>query len=317
MPRYGFNLFSELNDPNAMVDQAVAAEAAGFDFLGMSDHFLPWLSRHTDSPYAWSALGAVAARTERVDLITLVTCPFLRYHPAVVAQAAATIQLLSHGRFTLGLGAGENLSEHIVGRGWPPVDIRHEMLAEAVEMIRELWSGEWVTYRGEHLTLEDAKLFTLPDTAPDIALAAGGPQAIELAAELGDAVVCDEPDPDVARRFKDATGGARAITQIPVAYDPDEDTALDAAHHFAFGATGWKVMSELPNIPAFDAAAELVRDDDITQIVATGPDPSTLIELIHAADDAGYDEVSVVQVGPDRTEGFLDWWTDEVRPELP
>jgi G6PDH family F420-dependent oxidoreductase len=314
---YGFTLFSELNGPTAMVEQAEAAEAAGFDFLGMSDHFHPWLSRHTDSPFAWSVLGAVASRTERAELVTLVTCPFVRYHPAIIAQAAATIQLLSDGRFTLGLGAGENLSEHIVGAGWPPIDVRHQMLAESVEVIRRLWDGEWVTHRSPNLTVEDAKVFSLPETPPRIAIAGSGPRSIELAVEHADAIVSDSPDPDVSAGFKDAKGQGEAITQIPVAYDPDPEVALDAAHHFAFGATGWKVMSELPNVPGFDATAELVGEDKIRELVATGPDPEPLVDRVRTAVDAGYDHVAVVQVGPDRTEGFLRWWRDEVLPELP
>ena len=317
MPRYGFTLFSELNGPDAMLDQASAAEAGGFDFLGMSDHFHPWLSRHTDSPLAWTALGAVAATTESMDLVTLVTCPFQRYHPAIVAQGAATVQILSRGRFTLGLGAGENLSEHVVGRGWPPIDVRHEMLAESIEILRALWTGDWVTHRGQHLTVEDAKLHTLPDTAPEIAVAASGPASVALAATAGDDLVTDGPDPDVVARYRDQAPGGATWTQVPVAWDPDEATALDAAHHFAFGATGWKVMSELPNIPAFDAAAELVDDDTIQELVATGDDPGPVVDRITAAAEAGYDNIAVVQVGPDRTEGFQRWWSERVRPQLP
>lgn len=317
MTDYGFTLFSELNGPTDLLHQAVAAEEAGFDFLAISDHFHPWLSRHSDSPFAWSVLGAVAARTSRVELMTLVTCPFLRYHPAIVAQAAATIQILSSGRFALGLGSGENLSEHVVGRGWPPVDVRHRMLEEAIAIIRALWRGEWVTYRGEHLAVEDARIWSLPDRPPRLAVAASGKAAVRLAIPHADAVVCDEPDPAVAHGFKDAKSGGMAITQLPVAYDPDEQVALDAAHHFAFGATGWTVMAELPNVPGFDATAALVGDDDIRGMVATGPDPGPLVERITAAVDAGFDQVSMVQVGPDRTDGFLRWWNDEVRPRLP
>ncbi|MFA9430816.1 TIGR03557 family F420-dependent LLM class oxidoreductase [Egicoccus sp. AB-alg2] len=318
MANYGFTLFSELNGPKEMVEQAVAAErAGGVDFLGMSDHFHPWLSRHTDSPFAWTALGAVATATERLEMVTLVTCPFLRYHPAIIAQAAATVQILADGRFTLGLGAGENLSEHIVGRGWPPVDVRHEMFAEAVEIIRELWTGEWVTYHGQHLTAQDAKLHTLPEQAPRIALAASGPQSIELAVEHGDDIVCDSPEPDVVEGFKAQKPEGRAYAQIPVAYDEDFDTALDAAHHFAFGATGWKVMAELPNIPGFDATAALVDDDAIQELVVTGSDPKPLVDKLQQAVETGYDHIAVVQVGPERTDRFQDWFTQKVRPELP
>ena len=317
MPRYGFTLFSELNGPRAMLDQARAAEDGGFDFLGMSDHFHPWLSRHTDSPLAWSALGAVAATTERVDLVTLVTCPYMRYHPAIIAQGAATVQDISGGRFTLGLGAGENLSEHIVGDRWPAVEVRHEMLREAIEIIRALWSGEWTTYRGRHLTVEDARLHTLPDTEPRIAVAASGPASIDLATELGDDLVTDSPEPDVLATFRDRTPDGRAWTQIPVSYDEDHATALDHAHNFAFGATGWKVMSELPNIPAFDATAALVDDDAIQELVVTGNDPGPLVDKVEQAADAGYDHIAIVQVGPDRTAGFQRWFDEQVRPKLP
>jgi G6PDH family F420-dependent oxidoreductase len=317
VPSYGFTLFSELNGPDAQLDQAVAAEAAGYDFLGISDHFHPWLSRHTDSPFAWTTLGAVAARTERVELVTLVTCPIQRYHPAIVAQAAATVQILSGGRFTLGLGSGENLSEHITGEGWPPVDVRHEMTAEAIDIIRELWTGEWVTYHGEHLTVEDAKVWSLPDTPPRLAFAASGPRSIELAIDKADDIVCDSPDPDVVGGFKDAKPDGLAWTQLPVAWDPDPEVALDAAHHFAFGAPGWKVMAELPNVPGFDAVADLVDDDTIRELVATGPDPQPLIERMSEAVETGYDRVSVVQVGPQRTDAFHDWFNEQVRPHLP
>ncbi|MTV27568.1 TIGR03557 family F420-dependent LLM class oxidoreductase [Nitriliruptoraceae bacterium ZYF776] len=317
MPSYGFTLFSELNPPQEQLRQAVAAEDAGFDFLGISDHFHPWLSRHTDSGFAWSVLGAVAARTERVELVTLVTCPIQRYHPAIIAQAAATIQLLSDGRFTLGIGAGENLSEHITGEGWPPIDVRHDMMVEAIEIVRELWGGDWVTYHGEHLTVEDAKVWSLPETAPRIAFAASGPQSISLAVEHADDIVCDSPDPEVVGGFKEDKPGGLAWTQIPVAYDPDPDVALDHAHHFAFGAPGWKVMAELPNVPGFDAVADLVDDETIRGLVVTGDDPKPLVEKVQEAHEAGYDRISFVQVGPDRTEGFHRWFTDQVRPELP
>ena len=317
MARYGFTLFSELNGPRAMLEQARAAEEGGFDFLGMSDHFHPWLSRHTDSPFAWSALGAVAATTEAIDLVTLVTCPLVRYHPAIIAQGAATVQAISGGRFTLGLGAGEKLSEHVVGRGWPPVDQRHEMLAEAIQIIRDLWSGEWTTRRGRHLSVEDARLFTLPETTPRIGVAASGPASLDLAVTQGDDLVTDSPDPDAVASYRDRGGDGATWTQVPVAYAEDDDVALDHAHDFAFGATGWKVMSELPNIPAFDATAALVDDDTIRQLVATGPDPAPTVQRISQAVEAGYDNVAVVQVGPDRTGGFQRWWEEQVRPSLP
>ena len=317
MTRYGYTLFSELNPPTSLVDQAVDAEDAGFDFAVISDHFHPWLSTHTDSPFAWSVLGAVAHATTDLDLTTLVTCPFLRYHPAVIAQAAATVQLLSDGRFTLGVGAGERLNEHVVGRGWPSVDVRHEMLRESIEAIRALWDGGFTTYRGEHVTVEDAKLFSLPDEEPEIAVAASGPESLGIAVEHGDAMVAIEPDAALVEEFRDRHGGdGWVIGQVPMAWDPDEDAAREMAMRFAFGMPGWKVMAELPNTVNFDAAVGTVREDDVTAQVGVGPDPANHLERINAFVDAGFDEICVVQVGDDRGDGFFDFWAEEIAPEL-
>jgi G6PDH family F420-dependent oxidoreductase len=193
--KIGYKLFAEAFSPQDLVTQAVRAEQAGFDFVEISDHYHPWLDSHEHSGFAWSILGAIAARTERIELATGVTCPFLRYHPAIVAQAAATTALLCDGRFTLGVGAGERLNEHVVGRGWPAVGVRHELLREALEIIRLLWSGGYHSYQGKHLTLEDARVFDLPATPPRIAVAIGGPAAAEVAADLGDAIFATEPRP--------------------------------------------------------------------------------------------------------------------------
>ena len=206
MTQFGYTLFSELHGPRSLVARAMAAEEAGFDLAVMSDHFHPWLSSHTDSPFAWSVFGAVAERTERMELMSYVTCPFLRYHPAIIAQAAATIQLLSEGRFTLGLGAGERLNEHVVGRGWPSVDVRHEMLVESIEAIRSLFSGEMVTYRGTHITVEDARLFSLPQPPPRIAVAGSGSKSVRLAAEQGDAFIGVDPDAELVDEYRDLAG---------------------------------------------------------------------------------------------------------------
>jgi G6PDH family F420-dependent oxidoreductase len=317
MPRYGYTLFSELNGPTELVDQAVRAEAAGFDFLVISDHFHPWLHSHTDSPFAWSVLGAVADRTERVELATLVTCPMIRYHPAIIAQAAATIAIMSEGRFTLSVGAGENLNEHVVGRGWPPVHIRHEMLAESVEAMRQLWTGQWTTYRGQHITVEDAKLYTLPPQPPHVLVAASGPASAALAGRIGDGVVAVQPDPDLVTRFR-ATGGEgkRTHGQVPLSYDRDEARARKLAMRFRFGIPGWKVMAELPNPVNFEAAVTTVREEDIAEMVPCGSDPQAHAQAVRQFVDAGFEEVSVLQVGDDY-EGFFRFWTEELRPKLP
>ncbi len=321
MTDWGYTLFSELNPPSDLVRQAGVAEDAGFAWLAMSDHFHPWRSDHSDSPFAWSVWGAVAERTERVDLVSLVTCPFLRYHPAIIAQSAATIQELSDGRFTLGLGAGERLNEHVVGRGWPAVDIRHEMLEESVLAMRALWDGDWVTYRGDHITVEDARLFSVPATPPRIALAMSGPASLDRAVELADDVVAIDPLPDLVAEFKQrraeaGSPGGRAIGQVALAWDPDEDRALEQAHRFAFGAHGWKVMAELPNVANFDADGSTVTDDDIQGLVAVGSDPAGVVEVLRPFVEADYDRVCIVQVADRTDDAFFSWWTDEVRPAL-
>lgn len=316
MPRWGYTLFSELNPPKELVRQAVAAEEAGFEWLAISDHIHPWLDSHTDSPFAWSVLGAVAERTTAVELVSLVTCPFLRYHPAVIAQAAATIALLSDGRFTLGLGAGERLNEHVVGRGWPDVTTRHQMLTESVEAIRALWQGEYTTYRGEHVTVEDARIFSLPERPPPVGIAGSGPSSLDLAVEQGDALILTEPDADLVQRYRDRAGpDARVIGQVPVSWDRDPDTAREQAMRFAFGVAGWKVMAELPNIVNFEAAAGTVRPEDVLELVGCGPDVDDHEQAISQFVDAGFSDICVVQVADDK-DGFLDFWTSQLRPRL-
>jgi len=315
MTKFGYTLFSEINGPKELVHQAQQAEDVGFDFAVISDHFHPWLSSHTDSPFAWSVLGAVAERTNSMQLATLVTCPMVRYHPAIIAQAAATIQIMSDGRFTLSLGAGENLNEHVVGRGWPAVDVRHEMLAESIEAILALWNGDYVTYRGKHVTVEDARIFSMPDEAPGLAVAVSGAKSIELAVEHATDMVAVDPDAQLVDDYTMTGGKGRRIGQVALSYDKDESKAREYALRFKFGAPGWKVMSELPNPVNFDAATELVTFDDLSDSVATGPDPQGHADAVRQFIDAGFDEVCVVQIGDDK-EGFVRFWADEVAPLL-
>jgi G6PDH family F420-dependent oxidoreductase len=217
MTLFGYSLMCEEHHPAELVANGQRAEAAGMDFLTVSDHFHPWLHSHPHSPYAWSVLGALAATTDAVDLISLVTCPFLRYHPAVVAQKAATVAALSGGRFELGLGAGENLNEHVVGRGWPPVHVRHEMLAESIEVIATLWQGGFHSFEGRHIRVDDARIYTLPAQPPPIHVAVSGEASIELAARQGTGMVATEPDAELVRAFDERTGGERPkIGQVAV-----------------------------------------------------------------------------------------------------
>jgi G6PDH family F420-dependent oxidoreductase len=316
MTRYGFTLMTELHGPRQLVEQAVAAEAAGFDFAAMSDHFHPWLEAQGNSPFAWTVLGTVADRTERMDLMTMVTCPFVRYHPAVVAQAAATVQILSGGRFTLGLGAGENLNEHVVGVGWPSVPVRHELLAESIEIIRRLFEGGEHHFRGNHLNLEAARLYSLPETPPALAVAAGGPASARLAGEAGDALVAVAPDAELVEAYRAAGGTGPIYGQVALSWAPDEDTARHQAWElFRFGLPGWKVMSELAMPAAFEAATKTAREEDVAGLVACGPQPEIHVEAVQRFQEAGFDHVAVIQTGRDQA-GFLRFWEEEVRPKL-
>lgn len=308
----GYKLMAEAYGPQELVRQAVRAEEAGFDFVEISDHFHPWLYSQRHSGFAWSVLAAIAARTERITLATGVTCPFIRYHPAIIAQAAATTALLSDGRFVLGVGAGERLNEHVVGRGWPHVTVRHEMLREALEIIRLLWQGGYRSYRGQHLTLEDARLFDLPESAPPIAVAAGGVRAARIAADLGDALFATEPRPELVAAYRDAGGAGGAYAEVPLSWAADRERAVASAHEtFRFGPTGWKVQSELPNPINFEAATTFVTPDVIEESFGCGPDPARHLEVAQQFVDAGFDRLALVNAGPD-PDGFLDFYAREL-----
>jgi G6PDH family F420-dependent oxidoreductase len=250
----------------------VTAEQAGFDFLVASDHYSPWLEVQGHAPYAWTVLGAVAQATSSIPFMTYVTCPIVRYHPAVVAQKAATLAVLSDGRFSLGVGAGENLNEHVVGQGWPPADVRHEMLREALEIIRELWTGEYVNYRGDHFDVESAKLYDLPESPVRIGVAGSGSSSCRLAADLGDFFIGTEPKPELQQKYEGAGGTGEMVGQFPVCFGPDADAARDTLHEqFRWGTLGWKVQAELPGPVNFAAAAQYVRPDDMADAGAWGP----------------------------------------------
>lgn len=314
--KIGYKLFAEAFSPQELVAQAVRAEEAGFDFVEISDHYHPWLFGHDHSGFAWSVLGAIAARTERIGLATGVTCPFLRYHPAVVAQAAATVALLGDGRFTLGIGAGERLNEHVVGRGWPAAAVRHEMLREAIEIIRLLWSGGYQSYRGRHLTLEDARVFDLPDTPPRIAVAIGGSEAARLAAELGDAIFATEPEAELVDAYRKAGGSGPRYGEVPLAWAPDEAAAVESAHGMIrFGPLGWKVQAELPNPANFEAATAFVTPEDLKETVACGPDPRRHLEVAKQFADAGFDHLALLNAGPD-PDGFFDFFARDLAEPL-
>ncbi|MBF6162135.1 TIGR03557 family F420-dependent LLM class oxidoreductase [Nocardia cyriacigeorgica] len=308
----GYKLAAEAFGPEELIRQAVQAEAAGFDFVEMSDHFHPWLDNQGHSCFAWTALGAIAARTERIGLATGVTCPIIRYHPAIVAQAAATLALISQGRFTLGIGSGERLNEHVVGREFPPIAVRQDMLREALEIIRLLWRGGYQSYDGRYLSISDARVFDLPESPPPIAVAAGGPDAARIAGELGDGLFATEPEARIVEDYRAAGGTGPRYAEVGMAWAPDEQTAAEAAHETSrWAVTGWKVMSELPNPVNFAAATTTVRVDDIREAMACGPDPARYLEAAQNYVDAGYDHLVMQNAGPD-PDGFIDFYRREL-----
>lgn len=312
MTRFGYTLMTEQSGPRELVRYAVAAEGVGFDFEVMSDHYSPWLTEQGHAPYAWTTLGAVAHATSTVDLMTYVTCPTLRYHPAVVAQKAATLQILADGRFTLGLGSGENLNEHVVGEGWPALQERQDLLAEAVEVIRRLLTGDMVDHRGEFFQVDSARIWDVPDQGVEIGIAVAGDRAVERFAPLGDHLIGVEPDASLISAWNAADGAprigesARAIGQIPICWDPDQDTAVRRAHEqFRWFGGGWSVNADLPTPAGFAGATQFVRPEDVAHAIVCGPDLDRAADAIRAYVDAGFTDVAIVQIGDEGQDRFL------------
>lgn len=313
MTRFGYTLMTEQSGPRELVRYAVTAEQAGFDFEVMSDHYSPWLTEQGHAPYAWTTLGAVAQATSQVGLMTYVTCPTMRYHPAVVAQKAATLQILAEGRFVLGLGSGENLNEHVVGERWPAIQERQAMLREAVEIIHELRTGDLVDYTGDFFQVDSARLWDVPDEGIEIALAVAGDRAIENFAPLGDHLVGVEPSSELIEKWNAVDGAprigerARAIGQIPVCWDPDEDAAVARAHEqFRWFGGGWSVNADLPTPAGFSGATQFVRPEDVAEAIPCGPDLDKIADAVREYVDAGFTDVAIVQIGDEGQDRFLD-----------
>jgi G6PDH family F420-dependent oxidoreductase len=312
MTRFGYTLMTEQSGPKDLVRHARAAEEVGFDFEVASDHYSPWLEAQGHAPYVWSVLGAVAQVTERVDLATYVTCPTVRYHPAVVAQKAATLQILADGRFTLGLGSGENLNEHAVGQGWPAVDARQDMLVEAIEIIRALHTGELVTWEGEHYRVDSARIWDLPEQGVPIGVAVGGQQAVGRFAPLADHLIATEPSADLVTAWNGTAGaprigdGTRAIGQIPICWDPDREAAVQRAHEqFRWFAGGWAVNADLFTTAGFAGATQFVRPEDVAASIPCGPDLDGIVEAVRPFWQAGFTDIALVQVGGESVDRFL------------
>ncbi len=316
MATVGIFLSSEERGPKELVEGAQRAEQAGFTTMWLSDHYHPWTNAQGESPFVWSSLGAIAQATSTMKLWTAVTCPTLRIHPAVVAQAVATTAVLSEGRFGFGVGTGEALNEHIFGDAWPQEQVRLDMLEEAIEVIRRLLTGEQVSHRGEHYRVENARLYTCPDTAPEIYVSAFGPKATAVAARIGDGLMTVGPNADILERYRSEGGKGRSHTGLKVAYAPTRDEGIDTAFRlWPNEALAGELPQILPTPAHFEQASSLVTRDMVTEAVAAGPDPEVHIAAIQEHVDAGYDEVYVAQIGPDQ-QGMIEFYQREVLPHF-
>lgn len=311
----GYTLSSEEQRPLDLVRQAARAEECGFEFALISDHYHPWIDRQGQSPFVWSVLGGIAEATERLVLGTGVTCPLLRIHPAIVAQAAATAASMLPGRFFLGVGTGENLNEHVLGQRWPSTEIRREMLEEAVEVMRLLWKGDLASHRGPHYTVENARIYTLPEEPVDVMVAAAGSQAAELAGRIGDGLIATSPDASVVEAF-DAAGGSGKprYGQVTVCWaEREEDARRTALEWWPNAALEGPLGQELPLPSHFEAAAQMVTEDTIAAAIVCGPDPEAHATRIDEYLEAGFTHVYVHQVGEDQ-DGFLRFYASEILP---
>jgi G6PDH family F420-dependent oxidoreductase len=320
MAELGYALSSEEHGPNELVDLAARAEDAGFDFVSISDHFHPWISQQGHSPFVWSTLGGIARETEDLDVGVGVTCPIMRVHPAIVAQAVASVTAMfeeSGQQFYFGVGTGEMLNEHVLGDQWPSHRVRLEMLEEAIEVIRKLWTGEMTSHHGEHYTVRNAKLFTTPEQSSPICVSAYGDQTAERAAELGDGFWSVGPQ-DVVETYEENGGEGPKFSQLTVCYADDEDEAVETAHEWwPNSLLPGQLATELEIPKFFEQACELVEQEDVreSESLVTDPDPATHVENLREFVDAGYDHVYVHQVGPNQ-EQFLEFYEDEILPEF-
>jgi G6PDH family F420-dependent oxidoreductase len=319
MVNLGYAMSSEEHHPSDLVRHARRAEAIGFSYALISDHFHPWVDAQGHSPFVWSVLGAIAHNTTTLRVGTGVTCPTMRTHPAIIAHAAATVAAMMPGRFFLGVGTGENLNEHILGGRWHAFDIRAEMLEEAVEVIRLLWQGGEQSHYGKHYTVENARLYTLPDVLPEIMVAAAGPKAAALAGRIGDGLVNFAPDAEVVQAFEAEGAGSEGSSrpkygQLTVCWAEDEAQARQTAlHYWAFSALKGELHQELPTPSHFEQAVALVTEEHIAEAVICGNDPDAHLQGIQKFVDAGYDHVYVHQVGPDQ-EGFFNFYQRHILP---
>lgn len=316
MPKIGYFLSCEEFTPAQLIEQATMAERAGFEALWISDHYHPWNDEQGQSPYVWSMIGALSQVTS-LPITTSVTAPILRQHPAIVAQAAATSKVLTKGRFTLGIGTGEALNEHVLGQRWPNFDVRLSMLEESVEVMRKLWDGGFVTHRGEHYTVEHARIYTLPEEPVDIYISAFGPKALDLAARIGDGYCSTLPDAEIVKTFKEKAGPGKP-TQVgyKVCFDQDPVKAVQTAHRlWANQGIPGEAAQVLYSPKQFEQVSELVTEQMMADSLTCGPDVDKHVEQYQTYADAGYDEIFISNIGPGYA-GFFELYEKEVLPRV-
>jgi G6PDH family F420-dependent oxidoreductase len=314
--KFGYKLMSEEHGPRDLVRNAMRAEDAGFDFAAISDHFSPWLDEQGHAPLAWPVLGAIAQATHRLGLMTAVTCPLMRYHPAIIAQGAATLGLLTGSRFTLGLGSGERLNEHVIGTGWPGRVERQERFEEAIEIIQGLLAATLTNYRGRYYQLDHARLFDVPEHKVPVAVAAGGPRAARLAGEKAGALIATEPRSELVASYQAAGGNGPRYAEIAICYARTDDHAKATAHRFfRWSLAGWPVMAELPDTEGFAAATKNISPDVVADAISCGPDPARHLDAIRGYIEAGFDHIILTQIGPAQEE-FFEFFERELSEPL-
>ena len=315
MVQIGYTLSSEEHLPNALVRQARMAEEAGFPFALISDHYHPWIDAQGQSPFVWATIGGVATATSRLTLGTGVTCPTTRIHPAIIAQAAATAASMMPGRFFLGVGSGEALNEHITGERWPETEVRQAKLEEAVAILRLLWQGGNQSHHGAYYTVENARIYTLPEEPVPIMVAAAGPEAAKLAGRIGDGMVGTAPNKETIAIFQEHGGDGPRFGQMTVCWGPDADEALRTAYKiWPNSALPGDLGQELPTPTHFEQAVKLVTPEKVAESVVVGPDPDKYLAKIEEYVRAGYDHVYLHQIGDDQ-EGFIRFCEREILPQ--
>ena len=318
MLQLGYKLCSEEQSPKELLECARQAEESGFQFAMISDHYHPWIDRQGQSSFVWAVLGGISQVTQRITIGTAVTCPTVRIHPAIIAQAAATAAAMLPDRFLLGLGSGENLNEHILAARWPEADVRIAMLEEAVEIIRLLWQGGQRSFHGKYYTVENARVYTLPETPPPIMIAAGGPKAAEVAGRVGDGLITTAPDKVVREKFERAGGKSSrpCYAEMGVCWAQAEKAARKTAYECWPNVALKGELSQILPVPAhFEQACKMLTEEDVAKQIVCGPDPALYLDDLRQYEQAGFTHVYIHQIGPDQ-QGFLRFCERELFPRV-